>query len=103
MAHEIHHGKGLSDACRFHPNFEGEHPEGVQGPPIFSLSTNPTRGLAARRLFKVPPCREGTINLQTAMFSPDFENRLNGTAVSVTNHYTGWATRHYLNQRSPKW
>ncbi|GFU57784.1 hypothetical protein TNCV_1281331 [Trichonephila clavipes] len=42
-----------------------------QGPP--TSSTNHTRGLAARRLFRVPPCREGTIHLQTSMSSPGFE------------------------------
>ncbi|GFY34191.1 hypothetical protein TNCV_2504941 [Trichonephila clavipes] len=36
------------------------------------------------------PCREGTIHLQTSMSSPGFEPRPYGTAVSVTNHYTGW-------------
>ncbi|GFU93772.1 hypothetical protein TNCV_1659971 [Trichonephila clavipes] len=71
----------------FNPNFEGEHPGGGQGP-----STNLTRGLAAGRLFKVPPCREGTIHLQTSMSSPRFEASSNGTAVSFTNHYTGWVT-----------
>ncbi|GFX08998.1 hypothetical protein TNCV_4165771 [Trichonephila clavipes] len=32
------------------------------------------------------------IHLQTSMSAPGFEPRPNGTAVSVTNHYTGWAT-----------
>ncbi|GFU40561.1 hypothetical protein TNCV_3229621 [Trichonephila clavipes] len=50
------------------------------------------RGLAARRLFKVSPCREGTIHLQTSMSSPGFKLSSNGTAFSVANHYTGWAT-----------
>ncbi|GFX20473.1 hypothetical protein TNCV_3488301 [Trichonephila clavipes] len=31
------------------------------------------RGLAARRLFKVPPCREGTIHLRTSVSFPGFE------------------------------
>ncbi|GFU33152.1 hypothetical protein TNCV_4156691 [Trichonephila clavipes] len=57
------------------------------------LSTNHTRGLAVRRLFRVPPCRKGTIHLQTSMSSPGFEPSSYGTAVSVANHYTGWATR----------
>ncbi|GFW70118.1 hypothetical protein TNCV_2215701 [Trichonephila clavipes] len=47
---------------------QGHHPGGGQGPP-----TNLTRGLAARRLFKVPPCREGTIHSQISMSSPEFE------------------------------
>ncbi|GFV00228.1 hypothetical protein TNCV_3322791 [Trichonephila clavipes] len=54
-----------------------------------SFSANPTRGLAARQLFIVLPCREGTIHLQTSMSSPGFEPRAYGTAVSVANHYTG--------------
>ncbi|PRD29374.1 UNVERIFIED_CONTAM: hypothetical protein NCL1_29590 [Trichonephila clavipes] len=58
----------------------GRTPEGGQGP-----SPNFTRGLAARRLFKVPRCREGTIHLQTSMSSPGFEPSPNGIAVSVAN------------------
>ncbi|GFS47148.1 hypothetical protein TNCV_2053261 [Trichonephila clavipes] len=38
---------------------------------LSSPSTHLTRGLVARRLFKVPPCREGTINLKTSMSSRD--------------------------------
>ncbi|GFY26381.1 hypothetical protein TNCV_25781 [Trichonephila clavipes] len=59
---------------------------------LSSPSTNLTRELAARRLFKVPPCHEGTIHLQTSMSSPGFESRLDGTAVSVDNLYAGWAS-----------
>ncbi|GFV65518.1 hypothetical protein TNCV_1737551 [Trichonephila clavipes] len=59
---------------------------------LSSPSTNHTRGLATRRLFSVPPCRAGTIHLQTTMSSPGFEPSPYGTAVSVANHYTGWAT-----------
>ncbi|GFV42042.1 hypothetical protein TNCV_1569091 [Trichonephila clavipes] len=59
---------------------------------LSSSSTNHARGLAARRLFIVPSCREGTIHLQTSMSSPEFEPSPYGTAVSVANHYTGWAT-----------
>ncbi|GFX89031.1 hypothetical protein TNCV_2853311 [Trichonephila clavipes] len=55
-------------------------------------STNHTRGLAARRLFRIPPCRKVTTHLQTSMSSPGFKPRPNGTAVSVANHYTGWPT-----------
>ncbi|GFV14459.1 hypothetical protein TNCV_165861 [Trichonephila clavipes] len=67
--------------------FQGEHCGGGQKP-----STNHTRGLAARRLISVLPCRKGTIHLQTSMSSPGFEPSPYGTAVSVANHYTGWAT-----------
>ncbi|GFT42340.1 hypothetical protein TNCV_1786361 [Trichonephila clavipes] len=82
-------GKELSNTYRFHPNFEGEHPGG--GSRVSHLSspaTNLTSGLAARRLFRVPPCREGTIHLQISMSSPGFEPRAYGTAVNVTNHFT---------------
>ncbi|GFX45867.1 hypothetical protein TNCV_3607281 [Trichonephila clavipes] len=72
---------------------EGEQSEGGQRPPS-SLSPfiNLARGLAARRRFIVPPCHAGTIHLQTSMFSPGFEPSPYGTAVSVANRYTGWAT-----------
>ncbi|GFU86045.1 hypothetical protein TNCV_3070471 [Trichonephila clavipes] len=43
-------------------------------------STNQTRGLAARRLFRVAPYRKGTIHLQTSMSSPGFEPSPYGTA-----------------------
>ncbi|GFT06503.1 hypothetical protein TNCV_3356291 [Trichonephila clavipes] len=55
-------------------------------------STNHTRGLVARRLFKVSPCFKGTIHLQTSMSSSGFKHSPHGTPVSVANHYTGWAT-----------
>ncbi|GFT90357.1 hypothetical protein TNCV_193501 [Trichonephila clavipes] len=60
-------------------------------PPLFSFQ-EPHGGLAAEWLFRVSPCREGTIHLQTFMPFPVFEPMPHGTAVSVTNHYTGWAT-----------
>ncbi|GFX80110.1 hypothetical protein TNCV_2107561 [Trichonephila clavipes] len=76
-------GQGFKKcSSRFHPNFE-------RASHLFSPSTNLTRGLAARWLFEVPSCREGTIHLQTSMSSPGFEPRPNGTAVSVANHCTG--------------
>ncbi|GFU52162.1 transposable element Tcb2 transposase [Trichonephila clavipes] len=59
---------------------------------LSSPSTNLRRRLAVRMLFRVPPCRKGTIHLQTSMSSPGFEPSPYGTAVSVANHYTGWAT-----------
>ncbi|GFX38031.1 hypothetical protein TNCV_3836301 [Trichonephila clavipes] len=58
--------------------------------PLFP-STNLTRGLVARWLLRVAPCRAGTKHLQNIhAFSPGFEPRPYGTLVSVTNHYTGW-------------
>ncbi|GFX94916.1 hypothetical protein TNCV_2379891 [Trichonephila clavipes] len=52
------------------------------------------RELAAQQLFRVPPCHEDTIHihLQTSMSSPRFNPSPYSTAVSVTNHYTGWAS-----------
>ncbi|GFW36709.1 uncharacterized protein TNCV_1220411 [Trichonephila clavipes] len=76
------------------PQFRGRKPgEGGAVASHFSFpSTNVTRGLAARRLFKVPPCRKCSIHLQTSMSSPGFEPSSYGTAASVANHYTGCAT-----------
>ncbi|GFX23817.1 uncharacterized protein TNCV_1788481 [Trichonephila clavipes] len=96
-AHEIHHGKGLGDAS-VSPQFRGRTPWGWSGASHLSFpSTNLTKGLAARRLFKVSPCREGTMHLQTSMSSPGFEPSPNGTAVSVANHYTGWVTMLFIS------
>ncbi|GFS73101.1 hypothetical protein TNCV_686791 [Trichonephila clavipes] len=68
-------------------------PGGVSGAShLSSPSINLTRGLATRWLFRVLPCRKGTLHLRTSLPSPGFEHRPYGTAVSVTNHYTGWAT-----------
>ncbi|GFX78617.1 hypothetical protein TNCV_30571 [Trichonephila clavipes] len=39
----------------------------------------------------------GMLDLQTFMPPPEFELRPYGTAVSVTNHFTGWETgKHVL-------
>ncbi|GFT06006.1 hypothetical protein TNCV_4352371 [Trichonephila clavipes] len=66
------------------PQFRGKTPWGWSGAfHLPSHSTNLMRGLASRWLFKVPPCHEGTINLQTSMSSPGLEPSRNGTAVSV--------------------
>ncbi|GFW14368.1 hypothetical protein TNCV_3327811 [Trichonephila clavipes] len=56
----------------------------------FSPSPNLTRRLAARRLFRILPCREGTIHLQISMPSLVLEPGPYGTAVSINNHHTGW-------------
>ncbi|GFW50507.1 hypothetical protein TNCV_2888101 [Trichonephila clavipes] len=53
---------------------------------LSSPSTYLTRGLAAPWLFRVPPCCEGIIHLQTSMSSPEFELSPYGTAVIVANH-----------------
>ncbi|GFX82533.1 hypothetical protein TNCV_2166811 [Trichonephila clavipes] len=64
---------------------------------LSSPSTNHTKGPATRLLFKVSPCGEDTIHLQTSMPSPGSEPRPNGTAVSVTYHYIGWAAQFTIN------
>ncbi|GFU41843.1 transposable element Tcb2 transposase [Trichonephila clavipes] len=81
----------------------GEHLGGGQGPlpsPLSSPFTNLGRGLVTRRLFRVPPCHEGTVNLQTSMPSWGFEPPPNGTAISVTNHKTGWDAHMKDNQHA---
>ncbi|GFW99676.1 hypothetical protein TNCV_3419071 [Trichonephila clavipes] len=59
----------------------------VRGIRLSSPFIKLTRGPAARRLLRVPPCRKGTIHLQTSMPSPGFEHRPYGTAVCVANPY----------------
>ncbi|GFT14434.1 hypothetical protein TNCV_4004101 [Trichonephila clavipes] len=79
--------------CSVPPHFRGRTPWAWSGAShLSSPSTNHTRGLAARRLFRVPPCRKDTIHLQISMSSPGFEPSPYGIAVSVANHHTGWAT-----------
>ncbi|GFS90136.1 hypothetical protein TNCV_508041 [Trichonephila clavipes] len=77
-AHEIHRGKrpvvrmslsvtlstiqvAVGILARFQPNLEREHPGGSETSLLFSPSTNLTRGLAARLLFRVPPYRKGLL------------------------------------------
>ncbi|GFW86823.1 transposable element Tcb1 transposase [Trichonephila clavipes] len=57
------------------------------------------RGHAARRLFRVPSCRKGTIHLQTSKSSPGFEPKPHGSPFSVTNHYTGRAAFYFLKHK----
>ncbi|GFW51111.1 hypothetical protein TNCV_3593931 [Trichonephila clavipes] len=84
--HEIHHGKGLDCTPVVSRSLDSDHLGVVVGlPPLFP-STDLTRGFAARRLFKVLPCHEGSIHLQTSMSSPQFEPRPYGTAVCVANY-----------------
>ncbi|GFX02721.1 hypothetical protein TNCV_2011651 [Trichonephila clavipes] len=79
------------DFDRFHPNFEGERPGDGQSPPTF-LPFLPTsrEDMWLEGYLEVPPCRKGTMHLQIFMPSPGFEPKPYGTAVSVTNHRTGW-------------
>ncbi|GFY16625.1 hypothetical protein TNCV_2787511 [Trichonephila clavipes] len=78
-----------------------ENALGGQKPPTSSPSTNLTREHAARRILRGVPCRKGTIHLQTSMPSPGFESRPYGTAGSITNHYTVWAAREFLERSRP--
>ncbi|GFY02989.1 hypothetical protein TNCV_979941 [Trichonephila clavipes] len=90
--------------CSVPPQFRGRTPWRWSGTShLSSLSTHLTRGLVARRLFRVPPCRESTIHLQTSMPSLGFKSRPYPTAVSVTNSYTGWMARVQLkNIETPR-
>ncbi|GFU05523.1 hypothetical protein TNCV_3291601 [Trichonephila clavipes] len=87
--------------CSVPTQFRGRKPCGCPGPyHLFSPSPNHTRRLAARRPFRVSPYRKGIIHLQTSMSSPGFEPNSDGTAVSVGNHYTSWATHLKVRARS---
>ncbi|GFS98174.1 hypothetical protein TNCV_3924821 [Trichonephila clavipes] len=69
----------------------GSRKRGHLGPPTsHPLPPTSREGLWLDRLFGLPPCREGTIHLQT---SPEFQLRLYGTAVSVTNQNTEWMAK----------
>ncbi|GFX78321.1 hypothetical protein TNCV_5136681 [Trichonephila clavipes] len=67
-----------------------EYPRSGQGHPT-SLPLPPTsqEDLWLDGYLKYPPCRGGTIHLQTSMTSLGFKPSPDGTAVSVANHYTG--------------
>ncbi|GFT53217.1 hypothetical protein TNCV_4233141 [Trichonephila clavipes] len=94
--HEVHRGKRLNSTPTISRSFEHRAADSMirldSTPTLrenflevfmvshfYSLFTNLTRGLATRRLFRVPPCHKG----------PGFEPRPYSTATSVTNHYTG--------------
>ncbi|GFS81854.1 hypothetical protein TNCV_1544821 [Trichonephila clavipes] len=71
------------DFARFHPDFKGENSGGSQAPPTaLPLSINHMRGLAARLLFRVPPCREGTIHAQISMPSSGLEPKSYGSVIT---------------------
>ncbi|GFW72377.1 uncharacterized protein TNCV_704141 [Trichonephila clavipes] len=79
------------DLARFHPNFEGGHLGVVRGlPPLYPFHQPQERTCSSTAILSTP-CRKGTIHLQTSMSSPGFEPSPYGTAVSIANHYTGWA------------
>ncbi|GFV51656.1 hypothetical protein TNCV_1320121 [Trichonephila clavipes] len=82
---------------RFHLNFEVVYPLRWSGTfHLFFPSTNLTRGLVTRRLFRVPPFHKGIIHLQTSMPSPGCEPRPYGTAVSVTSESKSIFTALYV-------
>ncbi|GFV74093.1 hypothetical protein TNCV_4510001 [Trichonephila clavipes] len=58
---------------------KGENTGGMGLPPLFPFHQPHER-------IRLPPCRKGTIHLQTSMSSPGFEPSPYGTAVSVANH-----------------
>ncbi|GFT77698.1 hypothetical protein TNCV_4245651 [Trichonephila clavipes] len=58
-------------------------------PPLIPLPPTSREDLQLDGYLKHPPCREGTVLLQTSMPPPGFEPRPNGTDVSDANHYTG--------------
>ncbi|GFW61406.1 hypothetical protein TNCV_4137231 [Trichonephila clavipes] len=93
--------KGRNESCQnlrqvgllYSTQFCGRTSWGLSDASYLSfLTTNLTRRLVARRLFIVPPCRKGTIHIQTSMSSLGFEPRPYGTAFSVANQHTGCAT-----------
>ncbi|GFX20898.1 hypothetical protein TNCV_79531 [Trichonephila clavipes] len=76
-AHEIHHGTSVVSRsfenntgdryglARFHPNFEGKHPEEWSGPSyLIFFFTNFSKGHTARGMFRLLPCRTSTMQLK---------------------------------------
>ncbi|GFW15447.1 hypothetical protein TNCV_4655871 [Trichonephila clavipes] len=94
QANEIHHGKELDVRMSLAVAWST-----IQSWASYLSfpSTNLTRELATRRLFRVPPCHKDTIHLQASMSSLGFEPRSYETAVNVANHYTGWTTGEKIN------
>ncbi|GFU71464.1 hypothetical protein TNCV_2378511 [Trichonephila clavipes] len=88
--------KTLSDSTillSFTPILRKNTLDVVRGiPPLLPFS-HPHERTCGSTLFRIPPCREGTIRLQTSMPSRGFEPRPYGIAISMTNHYTGRAAK----------
>ncbi|GFV38345.1 hypothetical protein TNCV_3633521 [Trichonephila clavipes] len=82
------------DCVRYRPTefIVGENTLGADGLKFLFPLIYVTKRLVARQLFRVHSCLKGTIHLQTSMPSLGFELRPYGTVVSVSNHFTGWAT-----------
>ncbi|GFV44212.1 hypothetical protein TNCV_1825791 [Trichonephila clavipes] len=74
--------------CPIPPKCEGEHPgEEPVASHLSSSSTNLTRGLVPRRLFRELPRSQDTIYLQTYMPSPGFKPRSYGTTLASLTLY----------------
>ncbi|GFY19401.1 hypothetical protein TNCV_4127881 [Trichonephila clavipes] len=66
---------------------------------LSSPSTNLMRELAARWLFRVPPCHKGTIHLQTSMLAPEFEPMPYDTAsLAIMTPFSSCADENMLAQ-----
>ncbi|GFV93130.1 hypothetical protein TNCV_2552211 [Trichonephila clavipes] len=63
--------------------------ESVRGLPSIFPFHQPHERTWVRWLIRITPFPKGTTHLQTCMPSPGFGPSLNGTAVSLTKHYTG--------------
>ncbi|GFU93154.1 hypothetical protein TNCV_352461 [Trichonephila clavipes] len=81
--------------CPFsYPNYVGGYPGGVQGPTA-SLLLPPTSREYLRfdsYTLNTPPFHEDTTHLPTPMPSPRFGPMPQVTAISITDHNTGWVT-----------
>ncbi|GFW66253.1 hypothetical protein TNCV_1711521 [Trichonephila clavipes] len=66
-------------------NFDGEYLESGEESPLSSPTTNLSRRFSARQIFRVSPCRIGTIYLKAQMPSPGFKHRPYGGASQTFN------------------
>ncbi|GFU67672.1 hypothetical protein TNCV_1644211 [Trichonephila clavipes] len=74
VGRSLEHHAGYSTRFNSVPlQLRGEHPGGSGAPYLSCPFTNLMSGLAARQLFRVPPCRKCTIHLQTSMSCIGFE------------------------------
>ncbi|GFV49674.1 hypothetical protein TNCV_1959821 [Trichonephila clavipes] len=91
---EIHRGKGLIIRLSFSVALSTIQVtvrfSQFRGKTLCGWSEASREDLRLSSCLRVPPCRKGTIHLQTSMPSAGFELGSYGTAVSVTNHYIGW-------------
>ncbi|GFV44880.1 hypothetical protein TNCV_4966341 [Trichonephila clavipes] len=78
--------------CSVPTQFRGRNPWGDQGPPTSLPFPPATREDLRFNGYLEYPMPQRHYTFQTSMSSPKFESNSYGTAVSVTNHYTGWAT-----------